>query len=205
MLPGRAHHADPPSAPSAALDRARTDSPLAGRARPARRHGGFGTPLPRWARIVVASVLLTTAAAAVVTHCLLTLWNTRTRMEIDAAHMAAAGAAFLPGAPARALRAAVGSAVLRGLSPQEVIRAGAAPDRMSFSVTLRSTAPSLMLRLLRSAGVDVTATVRARPSAIPRGADGAPITLSALRAGPRPSFFAAVRRPGALLVSAHAI
>jgi hypothetical protein len=101
-------------------------------------------------------------------------------MEVEAAQVAAAGAAFLPRAPALASRAAARSAALRGLSPHEVTYAGASADRMSFSVTLRCMAPSMMLRLLRSAGVDVTATVRARPSAIPRGSDGAPLTLSAL-------------------------
>jgi hypothetical protein len=186
MLPGRAHYAHLPSASSAALasveslGRSCKAGPPAGSARTARRRGGFGTPLPRWARIVFVSVLLTTAAADLVTRSLITLWTTRTRMEIEAVQVAAAGAAFLPGAPARASRAAARSAALRGLSPHEVTYAGASADRMSFSVTLRCMAPSLMLRMLRSAGVNVTATVRARPSAIPRGPDGAPMTLSAL-------------------------
>jgi hypothetical protein len=216
MLPGREHDPNPPSAP---LDEARTDRPLACPVcpAPARRHGGLGTPLPRWARIVIASVFLTTAAAAVVTHGLLMRWNTQTWLELDAMRAAADGAVFLPGAPARALSAAIESAELRGLSLPDVTHVDVAADRMSLSVTLRRTAPSLMLRLLHSASVDATATVRARPSATPRGSDGAPWTLSmgwsfppsphraALRPEPRPSFFVAVQRPGALLVAARAI
>jgi hypothetical protein len=142
----------------------------------ARRRRGFGAPLPRWARIVVASVMLVTAAAAVVTHDLLALWNTRARLERDAIYMAVTGVAFLPGAPARATLAAAHSAALCGLSRFEVLHADAAADRMSFSVTLQGTAPMLVLRMLRSAGVNVTvlATARVRPSVAPPDSNGSP-------------------------------
>lgn len=150
----------------------------------ARRRGGFGAPLPRWARIFIASVMLITAAAALVTHDLLVLWDTQTRLELDAAHMAAAGVEFLPGAPARATIAAAHSAALCGLSPSEVVRAGAASDRMSFNVTVRRTAPVLLLRLLGVAGVNVTAlaTAKVRPSTTPRNS-GSPMVLSAWSVG----------------------
>ena len=170
------------------------DTPPAGPVRPARRHGGFGTPLPRWARIVIASVFLTTAAAAVVTHGLLMRWNTQTRLELDAIRAAADGAAFLPGAPARALSAAIDSAELRGFSRPDVAHVDVAADRMSLSVTLRRTAPSLMLRLLHSASVDATATVRVRRFAIPRRkSSGAAMDLSA-RLGISRSAHPALRR-----------
>ena len=157
------------------------DITTANTANQARGHGGCGTPLPRWVRIFVASVMLTTAVAAVVTHDLLELWNTQARLELDAAEMAEAGVAFLPNAPARATLAAAHSARLCGLSRAEVVRCGAAVDRMSFNVTLRRTAPVLVFQLLGSAGVDVTVTVRVRPSAAPGNSDDGSIVLSALR------------------------
>jgi hypothetical protein len=139
-----------------------------------RYRGGFGTPLPRWARIVIASVLLTTSAAAVVTHDLLALWNTRARLQIDAIHMAVAGVGFLPGAPERGVRAAVHSAALSGLSRSEIVQVAAAPDGMSFQVTLRSTARVLVLQFLMETDVDVTATARVRPHAAPSRPDSGP-------------------------------
>lgn len=139
-----------------------------------RHHGGFGTPLPRWARIVIASVILTTSAAAVVTHDLLALWNTRAHLQIDAIHMAIAGVGFLPGAPERGVRAAVRSGALCGLSRSEIVQAAAAPDGMSFQVTLRSTARVLILRFLMETAVDVTATARVRQHAAPSRPDGGP-------------------------------
>ena len=118
--------------------------------------------------------MLITVAAALVTHDLLSVWNTQTRLELDAVHMAAAGVEFLPGAPARATLAAAHSAALCGLSPSEVVRAAAALDGMSFNVTVRGTAPVLLLRLLGVAGVNVTAlaTAKVRPSATPRKSGG---------------------------------
>ena len=123
--------------------------------------------------------MLITAAAALVTHDLLAVWNTQSRLELDAVHMAAAGVEFLPGAPARATLAAAHSAALCGLSPSEVIRAAAALDGMSFNVTVRGTAPVLLLRLLGVAGVNVTAlaTAKVHPSATPRKS-GDPMVLS---------------------------
>ena len=107
------------------------------------------------------------------------MWNTQTRLELDAVHMAAAGVEFLPGAPARATLAAAHSAALCGLSPSEVVRAAAALDGMSFNVTVRGTAPVLLLRLLGVAGVNVTAlaTAKVHPSATPRKSGG-PMVLS---------------------------
>jgi len=157
------------------------DITAANPANQARGHGGRGTPLLRWVRIFVASVMLTTAAAAVVTHDLLALWNTQGRLEIDAAEMAEAGVAFLPGAPASAMLAAAHSARLCGLSRAEVVHCGAAADRMSFNVMLRRTAPVLVFQLLGSAGVDVTVTARVRLSAAPGNSDDGSIVLSALR------------------------
>jgi hypothetical protein len=72
------------------------------------------------------------AAAGFVTHDLLAMWDTQTRLELDAAHMAAAGVEFLPGAAARATLAAAHSVALCGLSPS-VVHADAASDRMSFN------------------------------------------------------------------------
>jgi hypothetical protein len=139
----------------------------------ARRYGGFGTPLPRWMRIFIASMMLIAAAAGVVTHDLLAVLDTQTRLELDAARMAAAAVEFLPGAPARATLAAAYSAARCGLSPSEVIHADAASDRMSFDVTVQRTAPLLLLRLL---GGDMTvtalATAKVRPSATPRNSGG---------------------------------
>jgi hypothetical protein len=158
-----------------------TGTATANQGHQARRHGGFGTPLPRWVRIFVASVMLTTAAAAPVTHDLLVLRDTQTRLELDAVHMAAAGVEFLPGAPARATLAAAHSAALYGLRRPEVVHAGAASDGMSFDVTLQRTAPVLLLRLFGVAGVNVTATAKVHPSATPR-TSGDPMVLSVLRA-----------------------
>jgi hypothetical protein len=106
----------------------------------ARRHGGFGTPLPRWARIFVASVMLITAAAALVTHDLLVRWDAQTRLQIDATRMAIAGAVFLPGAPERAMLAAAHSAELSRLGRSE---AGAMADYglRIFRYGVTATAP----------------------------------------------------------------
>ena len=149
----------------------------------ARRHGGFGTPLPRWVKIFVASVMLTTAAAALVTHDLLVRWDAQARLQIDATRMAVAGAVFLPGAPARATLAAAHSAELSGLSRSEVVHAGAAPNHMSFSVRLKRTVPVLILRLLGSTGTSVTvqATATVHPYA-PLRQTGGSMVLSALHA-----------------------
>ena len=148
------------------------------------RRGGCGAPLPRWARTFIAGMLLITAAAALVTHDLMAVWNMQTRLELDAVHMAAAGVEFLPGAPARATLAAAHSAALCGLSPSEVVRAAAALDGMSFNVAVRGTAPVLLLRLLGVAGVNVTAlaTAKVHPSATPRKSGG-PMVLSGLSVG----------------------
>ena len=151
----------------------------------ARRHGGFGTPLPRWARIFVASVMLTTAAAALVTHDLLVRWDMQRRLQVDASRVAIAGAVFLPGAPARATLAAAHSAALCGLSPLEVVHADPASDRISFDVTLHRTVPLLVLRLLGLSDVSVTATARVRPLGTPHQSGGS-MVLSALRAPAAP-------------------
>jgi hypothetical protein len=125
-------------------------------------------------------MMLITAAAGGITHDFLAVWDTQTRLELDAVHMAAAGVEFLPGAPARATLAAAHSAALCGLSPSEVVHADAASDGMSFNVTVHRTAPVLFFRLWGVAGVDVTAqaTARVRPSATPRNSGG-PMVLSA--------------------------
>jgi hypothetical protein len=165
----------------------RDEGMTAVKARPqARRHGGFGTPLPRWARIIVASVMLTTGTAAVVTRDLLVRWGTQTRLQLDANRMAIAGAVFLPGAPARAMLAAAHSAALCGLSRQEVVHAEAASDRMSFEVRLRGIAPLRVLQFLGLSDVNVKATARVRtlvnpgPSLTPRDSGGSTV-LSSLR------------------------
>jgi hypothetical protein len=146
----------------------------------AHRRGGFGAPLPRWVRIFVASMTLVMAAAGGVTHDLLTVWETQTRLEFDAAHMAAAGVEFLPGAPARAALAAAHSAALRGLSPSEVVHADAASDGMSFNVTVQRRVAVLFFRLLGVTGVDVTAhaTARVLRSGTPRNLSGPTIVSS---------------------------
>jgi hypothetical protein len=146
----------------------------------AHRRSGFGAPLPRWVRIFVASMTLVMAAAGGITHDLLTVWETQTRLEFGAAHMAAAGVEFLPGAPARAALAAAHSAALCGLSPSEVVCADAASDRMSFNVTVQRTAAVLFSRLLGVTGVDVTAqaTARVLRSSAPRNVGGPTIVSS---------------------------
>ncbi len=145
-----------------------------------RRRGGLSIPLPPWLRIFIAGMTLIMMAAGGVTHDLLTVWSTQTRLELDAARMAAAGIEFLPGAPARARLAAARSAVLCGLSPSEVVHAGAGSDRMSFDVTVQRTAPVLFFRLLGVSGVDLTAHAIARvlPSPAPPNSGG-PTVLSA--------------------------
>jgi hypothetical protein len=155
----------------------------------ARRHPRSRTPLPRWVRIFIATVMLTTGAVTAVTRDILLRWETQMRLQVDANRMAIAGAVFLPDTPARATLAAAHSAEQCGLSSSEVVHAGAAPDRMSFSVALRRTAPVLILRLLGSAGVSVTATATAtaHPPAKPHNAFGVPMTLTALRMRAVPS------------------
>jgi hypothetical protein len=148
----------------------------------ARRHGGFTTPLPRWVRIFVASVMLTTAVAALVTHDLLLRWDAQSCLQIDATRMAIAGAVFLPGAPERATLAAAHSAELSRLGRSEVVHAGPAPNRMSFSVRLERRVPVLLLRLLGSTGTSVTAqaTATVQPYA-PSRQTGGSLVFSALR------------------------
>ncbi|HEY2523686.1 MAG TPA: hypothetical protein VGI29_01425 [Candidatus Binataceae bacterium] len=138
------------------------------------RRGGRGSPLARWVRIFVATVMLTTGAGALVTHDLLARWDLQVRLQLDATRMVIAAAVFLPDAPARAMHAAARSAEVHGLSREEVVRAEAAPDRMSFSVTLRRSAPVLLFRLLGSRGalVIVHAVARVHPYAPPRRPGG---------------------------------
>jgi hypothetical protein len=166
-----------------------TEATSGGRVNQTRRHRGFGTPLPRWVRIFVATVMLTTGAVTAVTRDILVRWETQIRLQVDANRMAIAGAVFLPDTPARATLAAADSAEQCGLSSSEVVHAGAALDRMSFSVSLRRTAPVLILRLLGSAGTNVTAaaTATAHPPAKPHNAFGVPMTLTALRMRAVPS------------------
>ena len=159
-------------------------------------HPGFRTPLPRWVRIFIATVMLTTGAATAVTRDVLVRWETQMLLQADANRVAIAGALFLPDSPARATLAAVHSAEQCGLSSSEVVHAGAAPDRISFNVSLRRTAPVLVLRLLGSAGTNVTATATAHRSAKPHDAFGVPMILTALRMRAVP--FAASGRTGLL-------
>ena len=152
------------------LDMATATAAQGGRACP---HGGFDTPLQRWVIIFIAGMMLVTAAAGVVTHDLLAVLDTQTRLELDAAHIAAAGVEFLPGAPARATLAAAYSAARCGLSPSELIQADAASDRMSFNVTVQRKAPLLLLRLLSGDMImTALATAKVRPSATPPNSDG---------------------------------
>ena len=48
--------------------------------------------------------MLITAAAALVTHDLLAVWNMQTRLELDAVHMAARSGEYEPEAPVLMLR-----------------------------------------------------------------------------------------------------
>ena len=146
-------------------------------------------PLPRWVRIFIATVMLTTGALTAVTRDILVRWDLQMILQVDADRMAIAGAVFLPDTPARATLAAAHSAEQCGLSRSEVVHAGAAPDRMSFRVSLRHTAPVLILRLLGSTGTSVTATATAtaHPPAEPHDALGVPMTLTALRLRAVPS------------------
>ena len=160
-----------------------------GRVQQARRHPGFGTALPRWVRIFIATLMLTTGAVTAVTRDILVRWDLQMILQVDADRMAIAGAVFLPDTPARATLAAAHSAEQCGLSSSEVVHAGAALDRMSFRVSLRRTAPVLILRLLGSTGTSVTATAAAtaHPPAEPHDALGVPMTLTALRLRAVPS------------------
>jgi len=158
-----------------------TDTTAAKAGHQTRRHRGFGTPLPRWVRILVASVMLTTGAAGLVTQDLFMRWEMQARLQVDATRVAIAGAVLLPGAPERAALAAAHSAALCGLTRSEVVHAGSASDRMSFEVTLHRTAPLLVLRLFGLSGLSVTATARVHPHAPRRRADGS-MVLSGLDA-----------------------
>jgi hypothetical protein len=145
-------------------------------------------------RIFIATVMLTTGTVTAVTRDILVRWDLQMILQVDADRMAIAGAVFLPDTPARATLAAAHSAEQCGLRSSEVVHAGAAPDRMSFSVSLRRSAPVLILRLLGSTGTSVTATATAtaHPPAKPHEALGVPMTLTALRPRAIPS--AASRR-----------
>src|ERR1700687_5635175 len=159
-----------------------------GRVQQARRHPGFGTALPRWVRIFIAT-MLTTGAVTAVTRDIVVRWDLQMILQVDADRMAIAGAVFLPDTPARATLAAAHSAEQCGLSSSEVVHARAALARMSFRVSLRRTAPVLILRLLGSTGTSVTATAAAtaHPPAEPHDALGVPMTLTALRLRAAPS------------------
>ena len=163
----------------------RADTPGPAAISPDRPHSrrGLGTPLPRWVRVFVASVILTTGMAALVTHDLLARLDLQASLQVDATRMAIAAAVFLPGAPARAMHAAARSAEFYGLSREDVVRAEAAPDGMSFTVTLRRSAPVLLFRLLGSSGTLVTvhAVATVHPYAAPRR-PGGQIALSMQRA-----------------------
>jgi hypothetical protein len=157
------------------------EAPSGGGVGQALGHPGLRIPLPRWVRIFIATVMLTTAAATAVTRDVLVRWETQMLLQADANRVAIAGALFLPDSPSRATLAAVHSAEQCGLSSSEVVHAGTAPDRISFNVSLRRTAPVLILRLLGSAGTNVTAMATAHRSAKPHHAFGLPMTLTALR------------------------
>jgi hypothetical protein len=127
--------------------------------------------------------MFTTGAAASVTHDLLMRWNTQTQLQVDATRIAIAGAVFLPGAPARAMKAAAHSASLCGIDRLEVVQSEAASDRMSFEVTLRRTVPLQVLWLLGMSAVSASAIATVHPMAPRRQADST-IVLSALPATP---------------------
>ncbi|HLK86586.1 MAG TPA: hypothetical protein VKT27_08770 [Candidatus Binataceae bacterium] len=163
-------------------------SPAQTRVATAPRRRRLGTPLPRWARIFILAVMLTTSLAGVVTHDLLLRWNAESCLRVEATGMAIAGATFLPGAPERALAAAARSANLFGLAPAQIVDVAPAGDRMSFRVTLRQTVPVLLFGLLESAGgtVTVQATASVHPYAAPLGADRATVlSMRRLRSAAR--------------------
>ena len=161
------------------------------RADDAPRRRGLGTPLPRWARIFILAVMLTTSLAGLVTHDLLLRWNAESCLRVEATGMAIAGASFLPTAPERALAAAAHSASMFGLAAAQIVDVAPAGDRMSFRVTLKQSVPVLLFGMLGSAGSTVTvkATATVHPYAAPLQADRA--TVLSMR---RPTAYPGRRR-----------
>lgn len=112
--------------------------------------------LSRLMLTLVVVALLTSTAALIVSRDMLVRDQTQTTLQMAADRAAMAGAAYLPGWPMRARRAAEQSAELSGFSRSNMVDAEPAPNGKSFRVTLKCAAPVLLLGLLPS-GSEVTA------------------------------------------------
>jgi hypothetical protein len=113
-------------------------------------------PVSRPMLMLIAVAILTSAASLMVSRDMLVREHTQAALQTAADRAAIAGAAYLPGWPTRALRAAEQSAELSGLKRSNMVYATVAPDGMSFRVAFKCEAPVLILGLFRS-GAEVTA------------------------------------------------
>lgn len=110
---------------------------------------------PMLALVVLA--LLTSTAALMTSRDILVRDQAQTTLQMAADRAAMAGAAYLPGWPARARRAAEQSAELSGFARSNLVYARVTLDGTSFRVALKCSAPVLLLGLFPS-GAEVTAT-----------------------------------------------
>jgi hypothetical protein len=124
-----------------------------------RRDGSVPIPI----LILVAVTVLTSAASLVVSRDMLVRDQVHTTLQAAADQAAMAGAAYLPGWPTRAVRAAEQSVELSGLGWSSTIDATVAPNRMSLRVALKCAAPVLLLRIFDDAKVSAVSMAVATP------------------------------------------
>lgn len=120
---------------------------------------GLAMAYPRTMGILSILALFSSLLSMIITRDLLVRCRTQVRLQFSAQRAAAAGAAYLPGAPADAIRAAARAAARSGVPGSEIVYAGVTPDLMSFRVKLKCAAPVLLLGLFGKAGADVTVMV----------------------------------------------
>jgi hypothetical protein len=112
---------------------------------------------PRTILTLAFLAMLTSTGSLTLSRDLLVRYQTQAQLQAAADIAAAAGAAYLPARPERAIRAAM-LAVKRGAAPgSEIVYAAPAPDGTSFEVALRGSAPVILLGLLLHGNASVTA------------------------------------------------
>jgi hypothetical protein len=112
--------------------------------------------------MLVAVTVMTSAASLIVSRDMLVRDQVHTTLQIAADRAAMAGAAYLPGWPTRAVRAAEESVELSGFARSSMVNADVAPNRMSLRVALRCAAPVLLLGMFDDGDVSAVSMATAR-------------------------------------------
>lgn len=135
--------------------------------------------------ILAILAMLVSTSSLTLSRDFLIRYQTHAQLQAVADSAAAAGAACLPAQPVRAIRDATLTVERNGVRGSEIIYAAAAPDRMSFKIALRRSAPVILLGLLGRSNVSVTvvATMVAAGAARP-GVEGGRLTAISYDAAP---------------------